>query len=144
MGVPVIPDNVPAPIPALHALYSELTRTNLTLDWCRVDCWRQWLAYRKHQPFTAQDLKVVVAYFKRTRKGGILDGSLKFHKLIGWPDRFEEDLNVALQALRPRAPATQTVVVGTTSRIVPSTGTQDATRPIAEVIEAMRKAATGL
>lgn len=134
------PDSLPPEITALHALYGRLTGFHLELNWCRVDSWRQFLGYRKHQPFTQDDLKAVVAYFRRTRKGGLLDGSLKFHNLIQQPDRFEEDLSLARQALRPRPCATKELVSCGSTRVVPNQNMGDTSVPVAEVLAKMRLA----
>lgn len=133
--------DTPADIAALHALYQRLTGNELVLNWFRMDCWRQWISYRKHQPFTQEDLKTVVAYFRRTRKGGLLDGSLKFHLLIQQPDRFEEDLALCRQALRPRPLATKELVSCGIARVVPNQNMEDTSVQVGDLIRKMRLAA---
>ncbi len=102
----MMPTDIPPAILALHAEFERLTGAKLTLTWGRVDAWRVWQGFRKHAPFTAEDLRVVVAYFRRTRKGSMLDNSLRFKNLVEMADWFEEELALATQALRPRPPAT--------------------------------------
>jgi hypothetical protein len=124
----MMPTDIPAPILALHAEYERLVGVKITLNWFRIDCWRVFIGYRKHAPFTIQDLRAVVEYFKRTRKGGLLDNSLRFSVFIQQPDRFEEDLNLCRQALRPRPPATKQIVACGSARIVRDENTGDTIR----------------
>lgn len=135
----MLPDLIPAEIKALHSLYESLTGNTLTLNWQRLDIWRTWLSYRT-PAFNQSDLKAVVAYFKRTRKGGILDGSLRFHNLVARADYFEEDLSLARQAMRPRVPATKVQVSCGSARVVPNQNLEDISVPVAEVIAKMRLA----
>lgn len=133
--------DVPQNIRDFHLLYQQLTQSELTLDFCRIDMWRTFIGYRK-PPFTHDDLRLVVKRLNHQIKFQKRNpGSLKFRNIIGNPDYFEEDLSEARAALRPRPPVEKEITYGTTRRIVANPGTGEATRSIADVIAAMREAA---
>lgn len=84
-------------ISQLHeALGTLAPEAKCVLNMSREHDWWEWLKWRAQEPFTEQDLLVVVRY----RRGLISKGSqfaacLKFSHLIGRPDFFEEDLAMA-------------------------------------------------
>jgi hypothetical protein len=54
------------------------------------------MTWRKHEPFTQQDLRAVAIYRRNLiRDNRQFPACLKFHNLIGSPDLFEEDLAIA-------------------------------------------------
>lgn len=92
-------------IDQLHARYCALT-SPLVLDYNKRVFWKSWLDYRKHKPFTIQDLETVIRYLKaEIKKGERKPACLLFRNLICNPDYFEEDLGLAQQAMRQK-PAT--------------------------------------
>lgn len=92
------PDNAPEIVKKLHAAYEARTgyqirlnmhRERMLADWCS---WSDWT-------WTETDLAIVIFYLRaKVAKGERNEGSLKFENLIGSPDRFEEDLNLAKEA----------------------------------------------
>jgi hypothetical protein len=132
--------DIPQHIRDWHALYESLTGLHISLDnFTRIDTWRTFIGFRK-PPFTHDDLRVVVKRIKHLQLHANSKRSLKFHSLIGQPDYFEEDLAEARAMLRPRPPVEREVTYANTSRIINNPGTGDATRPVADVIAAMRAA----
>jgi len=130
-------------IEQLHELYQNLTGHQLFLNMSREMEWFAWLKWRR-PPFTADDLRLVVTLIRRgIKEQKRNEGALKFSNLIGMPDRFEEDLALARALNRPKPPAVKTVStpsVGTqTNRIVPTNGTEDTARPVADVIANIQK-----
>jgi hypothetical protein len=79
-------------IQALHALFCRLLpESACVLNMHREHEWWEWLKWRPDQPFTEDDLGVVVSY----RRALIAAKSqfvacLKFSYMIGRPDCFEE------------------------------------------------------
>lgn len=127
----------------LHDVYVKLTGQPITLNMHRESAWFLWLAHRRPE-FTADDLRAVITHIK----SGIKDqkrnlGALKFSNLIGQPDYFEEDLALATAHARPRPPVEHKVSYVTptsrTERIMPTTGTEDATKPAAAHVEGCLK-----
>ena len=82
----------------LHATYVarsgqviayNLTRENAWRDWCQIGNWA----------WTPEDLTRVIGYLQaKIRAGDRNVGALKFTNLIGYPDKFEEDLQLALNS----------------------------------------------
>jgi hypothetical protein len=61
-------------------------------EWCR---WSEW-------EWTELDLSRVIGYLRaEIKKGDRNQGALKFDNLIGQPHKFEEDLNLAVEAAKP-------------------------------------------
>lgn len=82
----------------LHRAYEA--RTGYTIRWNlhRERQWSEWCSWSDWQ-WTEADLARVIGYLRgKIQKGERNDGALKFDNLIGQPDRFEEDLNLAKEA----------------------------------------------
>lgn len=89
-----------AHVRALHASYEA--RTGYTIRWNmhREHQWGVWCAWSDWQ-WTEADLARVIHYLRsKIAKGERNDGALKFDNLIGRPDCFEEDLNLAKEAAK--------------------------------------------
>lgn len=83
-------------IKQLHVEYCARTGFDILLNMSRENTWKDWLFYNRDQPFTVEDLKLVIAYLRaKIRAGERNDGALRFRNLIGNPDYFEEDLEQA-------------------------------------------------
>lgn len=102
----------PDPIQFVKQLHHAFeARTGYSIRWNlhRERQWIEWCAWSEWQ-WTETDLARVIGYLRgKIRKGERNDGALKFDNLIGQPDRFEEDLNLAketeaasAQAFNPR------------------------------------------
>ena len=95
-----------AQVNALHAEYCSRTGFEIALNFQRERQWGEWLAWRREKPFTVDDLRRVIGHIRQgIHKGDRNDGALKFSNLIGQPDRFEEDLGLAIKSLRPPSQA---------------------------------------
>ena len=95
----------------LHALYCSMTGFEIELNFTRERIWGEWLAYRRNKPFDENDLRRVIGYIRQgIRKDERREGALKFTNLIGSPDRFEEDLSLALGAIKERTQPQQNPV----------------------------------
>lgn len=130
-------------ITALHRAYTNLTGLDVALNMERERTWFEWVCYRRDDPFTAADLKLVIDFLRR----GIRDeernaGCLRFRNLIGMPDDFDEERAAARKAAHTAAKPRPPVMVNestphpdgsVTNKIVPNTGTQDASQPVSEV-----------
>jgi hypothetical protein len=91
------PPNVPQLVKALHATYEARTGYKLALNMVRERAWYDWLKWSEFT-WTETELARVIGYLRRKiGKGERNDGALKFSNLIEQPDRFEEDLNLALE-----------------------------------------------
>lgn len=83
-------------IQSLHHTYCDITGLGLTLDANRERGWYDWLKHRPAEPFTEDDLKLVVAHLKKgIREGTRRAQALLFRNLIVSCDHFEEDLAIA-------------------------------------------------
>lgn len=105
-------------IPELHRLYCSLTGRDLTLDYMKESSWSIWMRYRKHEPFTEEDLKLVVRFLKwKIQKGEAKVSYLHFNNIVGSPDLFEENLQDARAwAKRPGKASPKAVVMRSTGR----------------------------
>ena len=89
----------------LHAVFCEKTNWDWEFDFTRLRQWYEWLKWRKSRPFTEDDLRRVIGNIKAgMHKGERREGALRFTNLIGNPDKFEEELSMAMGALKERAP----------------------------------------
>lgn len=89
----------------LHRVYCERTGFDIALNFMRERQWSEWLRWRTGRPFSEEDLVRVISYIRRgIGKGERNEGALKFTNLIGSPDRFEEDLSLALEARNSSRP----------------------------------------
>lgn len=89
-----------AHVKALHKSYES--RTGYTIRWNphRERQWSEWCRWADWE-WTDRELAIVIGYLRgKIAKGERNDGALKFENLIGSPDRFEEDLNLANEARR--------------------------------------------
>jgi hypothetical protein len=89
------PPNAMQLVKELHAAYVARTGYELAYNMARENGWREWCAFGEWK-WTVSDLSRVIGYLKaKIRKGERNEGALKFANLIGRPDNFEEDLNLA-------------------------------------------------
>lgn len=156
-------------IEQLHRIYVERTGFELRLDIARERSWYEFIGLG----FTADDLQLVIDHLRRgIREQKRNTGALKFRNLIGMLDYFEEDLAEAKAHKRPPQPSTRVVRTPSpgaageasardksnpgrgeggpqthkgsfTERQMPSDGTEDRTRPAADVLanlDALKKA----
>lgn len=92
-----MPPNLPQLIRTLHAAYEARTGYKIALNMMRERQWAEWLRWGDYK-WTETELARVIGYLRRKiAKGDRNDGALKFGNLIGQPDHFEEDLNLALE-----------------------------------------------
>ena len=116
-------EDVPQNIREFHQLFEQLSGAKFTLDFCRMDAWRQFINYRRDEPYTHNDLKLVWRFLKKQIINGKRNaGALKFRNLVMNPDYFEEDLAEAIgdaeRSGKPLPPKTKVVTYGNTNRIV--------------------------
>lgn len=117
--------NLRPKLEALHAAYQA--RTGYTIRWNlhRERQWLEWSAWSEHT-WGEQELARVISYLRaKISKGERNEGALKFDNLIGSPDRFEEDLNLAKEAAngasiyrpkpRPKTPEPEPEALGDSS-----------------------------
>lgn len=94
----MIPTNAMQLVKDLHATYVARSGFTITLNMQRENDWRAWCQFSAWQ-WTTDDLARVITYLQAKIKTGDRNiGSLKFSNLIGQPDKFEEDLQLALTA----------------------------------------------
>lgn len=128
-----------AQIESLHALYGELTGNRLFLSMERERDWFDWLRFNPQEPFTADDLRLVVPWLRKQIKADARrHASLNFRNLIAMPERFDEDRSDARSAARVQPPAPRRVTVrtpdGATERQIPGDATAAATKKAGEVL----------
>lgn len=96
----MIPANAMQLVKELHAFYVARTGYEIAYNMARENVWRDWCAFG-NWAWTCEDLARVIGYLRtKIRKGERNEGALKFANLIGRPDNFEEDLNLAKEAAR--------------------------------------------
>jgi hypothetical protein len=96
----MIPPNAMQLVKDLHAAYVARTGYAIAYNMARENVWRDWCAFG-NWAWTCEDLARVIGYLRaKIRKGDRNEGALKFANLIGRPDNFEEDLNLAREAAR--------------------------------------------
>ena len=96
----MIPPNAMQLVKALHAAYVARTGYEIAYNMARENVWRDWCAFGDWK-WTCEDLARVIGYLRaKIRKGERNEGALKFANLIGRPDNFEEDLNLAREAAK--------------------------------------------
>lgn len=96
----MIPPNAIALVKELHACYVARTGYEIAYNLARENTWREWCAFGGWK-WTCEDLARVIGYLRgKIRKGERNEGALKFFNLVGRPDNFEEDLNLALEAAK--------------------------------------------
>lgn len=121
-------------IQALHAAYVRLTGLPVPYNHGRRFTWLAWIA----RGFTEADLATVVGHYRRTVDKDIIRmRMMKFDRLIGDTQRFEEDLAEAKAMHRPGPATTQTVQTGSTARIIPAPGTHDTSKPAAQIVRGL-------
>lgn len=123
---------------ALHKVYVETTGRVMPMTMRMAFAWEDWQGHG----FVESDLRLVVAHIKsliseKRRR----PESLRFHHLIEDTDRFLEDLAEAKALSRkPKVDAGKAKVLKASGRSEePPAG---GFRPVAELIQAMRKAAS--
>lgn len=109
----MIPANAMQLVKDLHAFYVERTGYQIAYNLVRENAWREWCSFGGWA-WTCDDLSRVIGYLRfKIGKGERNEGALKFQNLIGRPDNFEEDLNLAREAAKKRfggrRPSTATV-----------------------------------
>lgn len=128
-------------IAELHTVFERLTGQQIELNAFREQQWCVWLGYRRSQPFTTADLTAVIVWLKnQIRKGERRPAALKFSNLVGNPDYFEEDLELARAQLRvrplpPRQITTSQPDGSTVQRRMPGDPAADTSRSAGKVIE---------
>lgn len=76
----------------LHSTYQQLVGRPVELDYLKRQMWSVWKNYCKHDPFTEQDLRLVIKYLKfKINKGDNKPSRLLFRNLIESPDYFQEE-----------------------------------------------------
>lgn len=94
------PADIPSFIGRLHKAYEARTGYTIRYNLHRENQWYEWCKWADWE-WTETDLARVIGYLRANiRTGKRNDGALKFDNLIGRPDSFEEDLNLAKEAAR--------------------------------------------
>lgn len=100
-----------AHVKALHASYEARTGYKIIFNPHRERQWSEWCRWADWS-WGERELAIVISYLRsKITKGDRNEGALKFENLIGSPDRFEEDLNLANEArkglspIKPKRPA---------------------------------------
>lgn len=89
------PSNALQIVRELHKCYVERTGFEVAYNIARENTWRDWCHW-SGWTWTTEDLARVIYYLRcKINKGERNDGALKFSNLIGSPDKFEEDLQLA-------------------------------------------------
>lgn len=95
-----IPANAMALVRELHGCYVARTGYEIAYNMARENVWRDWCQFGGWA-WTCEDLARVIGYLrKKIAKGERNEGALKFANLVGRPDNFEEDLNLAREAAK--------------------------------------------
>jgi hypothetical protein len=98
----MIPPNAMALVKELHAAYVEGSGQKIVFNMARENNWREWCTWG-NWAWTCEDLTRVITYLlEQIRLGKRNMGALKFSNLIGFPDKFEEDLQLALHSKHER------------------------------------------
>lgn len=88
-------------IDQFHEAYSKATLFRLPLNSDR----RYWWEKLEARGVTLSDLKLVIRYLQfQIAKGERHDGCLRFSNLVGWSNRFDEELELAKAWERNRPP----------------------------------------
>lgn len=91
----MIPSNAMQLVKELHAFYVSRTGYQIAYNLARENTWREWCQWGEWA-WSGDDLSRVIGYLrKKIARGERNEGALKFQNLIGRPDNFEEDLNLA-------------------------------------------------
>lgn len=95
-----IPANAMALVRELHGCYVARTGYEIAYNMARENVWRDWCQFGGWA-WTCEDLARVIGYLRaQIRNGKRNEGALKFANLVGRPDNFEEDLNLAKEAAK--------------------------------------------
>lgn len=82
----------------LHKAFMARTGYQIRYNAHRERQWYDWCVYADWE-WTEKELALVIHYLRaKIAKSERNDGALKLENLIGNPDRFEEDLNLAIEA----------------------------------------------
>lgn len=93
-----LPADPIAHVKALHAAYQARTGYTIIYNPNRERQWSEWCRYADWA-WTEREMAIVISYLRgKIAKSERNEGALKFENLIGSPDRFEEDLNLANEA----------------------------------------------
>lgn len=93
-----IPSDPIAHVKTLHAEYQARTGYTIIFNMYRERQWSEWCRWADWT-WTPRELAIVISYLReKINKGERNDGALKFDQLIGLPQKFEEDLNLANEA----------------------------------------------
>lgn len=127
---------------ALHQEYCARTAYDLVLNGMRENTWRDWITYNREQPFTVEDLKLVIAYLRvKIRASERNEGALRFRNLIGNPDYFEEDLQQAKKWQQENGKRWNPGSGRTKAKVKEETTSEDDERVSLEELEAMKREA---
>lgn len=92
------PTDIPSHVRSLHASYESRTGYTIRFNSHRERQWWDWCKWAEWE-WTERELAIVIHYLRnKISKGERNEGALKLENLIGNPDRFEEDLNLANEA----------------------------------------------
>ena len=92
----MIPPNAMQLVKDLHATYVARSGYEIALNMQRENGWREWCQFGDWK-WTVEDLARVIVYLQaQIREAKRNTGALRFSNLIGQPDKFEEDLQLAL------------------------------------------------
>lgn len=118
----------------LHATYQQLVGRPVELDYLKRQMWSVWKNYCKHDPFTEQDLRLVIKYLKfKINKGDNKPSRLLFRNLIESPDYFQEERTDARAWSRaPRGHTDKASVLKASGR--PSTAQEQPTAVSAKAV----------
>jgi hypothetical protein len=96
----------------LHAEYCARSGFDIPMQYTHERQWGEWLAWRKPVPWGVAELARVIGFIKQgihnTDKSQPrrFESALRFSNLIARPDLFEEELQLALKAIKQVESAT--------------------------------------
>lgn len=102
--------------------------------------WIEWI----NAGYTEQDLEIVIARIKKgIREGWRYRGSLRFSTLIGRPELFQEELDVALAEKRnePKPKTPKERVIAQARPVISEAPVNHSAVPVSVLIQNLRKAA---
>lgn len=103
----MIPPNAIQLVKDLHTTYVTLTEQKIMYNFARENSWREWCTWG-NWTWTCEDLSRVIVYLQSKIKTGDRNvGALRFSNLIGQPDKFEEDLQLALHSKNEKQSSTR-------------------------------------
>lgn len=124
---------MPESFESLHALYCRLTARTSNYALCE----RRWFEWSKH--FTQSDLETVLEFIRYENKRHDWQYSVKFSRLIGDLENFNDLLSEAKAVLRNRRPA-KTPKEQALAQLRPQAGEQPASDKVIPIRDALRRA----